>query len=72
MVIVDLGCSVGPFRALYIIGGQAAEFSIGRKDFSFCYGLSRFHCFETLCLGLSHCFAAAEGFDNRALHYVWS
>jgi len=24
---------IGPFRALYIIGGQRAEFSIWRKDF---------------------------------------
>jgi len=29
----DVRFSIGPFRALYIIGGQRAEFSIWGKDF---------------------------------------
>jgi len=31
--LIGFRFSIGPFRALYIIGGQAAEFSIWRKDF---------------------------------------
>ena len=48
--------SIGPIRALYIIGGQRAKFSIGRRVFSFSCGPRRFAFSRNGRHGLRHGF----------------